>query len=130
VSPDGGRSWKGRAVPEPLVALVLDPNDPDRLLASGERSLYVSQDAGRRWRSIEGPAGLVAWSSQVVVVAGDGEVSRAKEPEARLQPIGDVGGRPAALEAGPQGELYVALHDGTVKRSSDGGRNWDVRSRP
>ena len=27
-------------------------------------------------------------------------------------------------------ELYVALHDGTVKRSADGGRTWAIRSTP
>ena len=35
VSDDGGRSWEQREVPEPLVALALDPADADRLIASG-----------------------------------------------------------------------------------------------
>jgi BNR/Asp-box repeat len=130
ISDDGGRSWSKRAVPEPLIALALDPKDPDRLLASGEHSLYLSQDAGRRWLALSGSAGLVAWSDRVVVVDGDGAVSSAERPGARLRPVGEVGGKPAALESGPRRELYVALHDGTVKRSSDGGRKWHVRSRP
>jgi hypothetical protein len=43
--------------------------------------------------------------------------------------VGEVGGEPAAFEAEDDG-LYVALHDGTVKRSTNGGRSWTVRSRP
>jgi hypothetical protein len=43
---------------------------------------------------------------------------------------GDIGGQPAALLATSTEELYVALHDGTIKRSNDGGRTWTIRSRP
>ena len=34
----------------------------------------------------------------------------------------------AAFLAETAEDLYVALHDGTVKRSTDGGRTWAVRS--
>lgn len=33
------------------------------------------------------------------------------------------------MAAGPT-ELHVALHDGTIKRSADGGVTWAVRSAP
>jgi hypothetical protein len=130
ISRDGGRSWNERDVPEPLIALALDPSDPDRLLASGEGALYVSEDAGRGWVRIEGPAGLVAWSDQVTVIDSDGAVHTAEDPDGRIRPIGNVGGQPAALESDPKGDLYVALHDGTIKWSSDGGRSWSLRSSP
>lgn len=130
VSVDRGRSWTERDVPESLIALALDPDDPERLLASGQRALYLSEDAGRRWSRLDGPAGLVAWSDRVVVVDDGGTVHSAEDPGRRLRPVGDIGGRPAALEAGPEADLYVALHDGTIKRSSDGGSSWSVRSRP
>ncbi|MCA1704354.1 MAG: hypothetical protein LC808_14270 [Actinobacteria bacterium] len=118
-------------MPEPLIALALDPADPKRLLASGATALYLSQDAGRRSRKIEGPAGLVAWTDRVVVVlAGDGAVHSAGDPNRRVRPVGDIGGRAAALDIGAEGDLYVALHDGTIKRSSDGGHSWSLRSRP
>ena len=130
VSRDGGRSWKERDVPEPLVALALDPSDPERLLASGERALYLSEDAGRRWHRMEGPAGLVAWGDRVVVVDSDGAVHSADDPNGRFGPVGDIGGQAAALDTGPEGDLYVALHDGAIKRSGDGGQSWSLRSRP
>ncbi len=129
-SDDGGRSWEERKVPEPLVALALDPADPDRLIASGARALHVSEDAGRRWRPLDGPPGLLAWGDSLVVVDGGGTVHRADGPDDRLRPVGDVGGAPAALDAGQSDDLYVALHDGTVKRSVDGGAGWSLRAAP
>ena len=129
-SVDGGRSWKERQVPDPLIALALDPEDPERLLASGERALYLSKDAGRRWLPIDGPAGLVAWTDRIVVVDDRGAVHSAEDPNGRLRKIGEIGGRPAALESGPERALYVALHDGTIKHSDDAGRSWSVQSKP
>lgn len=125
-----GRSWTERDVPEPLIALAIDPKDPARILASGQRALYLSRDAGRRWLRIEGPAGLVAWSDRVVVVDNEGAVHSAQGPNRRLRPVGDIGGAPAAVETGPGGRLYAALHEGTIKQSGDGGRSWTLRSRP
>jgi len=48
----------------------------------------------------------------------------------RLVRRGEIGGQAAALLAEGQDELYVALHDGTIKRSTDGGATWTVRSTP
>jgi hypothetical protein len=48
----------------------------------------------------------------------------------RLRHLGEIGGQPAALLADAADELYVALHDGTIKRSTDGGATWVVRSTP
>jgi hypothetical protein len=49
--------------------------------------------------------------------------------DASFNEVGSIGGQPAAFEAAGD-ELYVALHDGTVKRSPDRGRSWRLRSRP
>ena len=131
VSHDRGHSWKERKVPEPLIALAIDPEDPQRLLASGAGGLYLSENAGRRWLQLDGPAGLLAWSDRAVTIIDDqGAVHSAKEPNATHRPVGEIGAQPAALESGPDDDLYVALHDGTIKRSDDDGRNWSVRSKP
>ena len=131
VSLDGGRSWDERPVPEPLVALAIDPQDPERLVASGERSLALSSDGGRRWRAIDGPPGLLAWTAAgLTVIDQDGGVHSAGRPGVRPASVGNVGGPPAAFDSGPDGELYAALHDGAIKRSTDGGRNWTVRTKP
>jgi hypothetical protein len=130
VSGDGGRTWDEHRVPEPLLALAIDPREPDRVIASGQRGLHESGDGGRSWTGTPGPAGLVAWprrGSPVVLTAGGDLLER--DRGSRWARTGNAGGQPAAFEAEDDG-LYVALHDGTVRRSTDGGRSWTLRSAP
>ncbi len=130
VSSDAGKTWAARRVPEPLVSLAVHPDDRDRLVASGESALYTSRDAGRTWRRRARGAALVAWRSPREIVAIDAAgAAHASTNGATWREVGGVGGLPAAFEAAADG-LYVALHDGTIKRSGDGGRSWGVRSRP
>jgi photosystem II stability/assembly factor-like uncharacterized protein len=63
------------------------------------------------------------------VVDGLGRVFASADGGRKLVKRGEIGGKPAALLAHGE-DLYVALHDGTIKRSSDGGTTWAVRSRP
>jgi hypothetical protein len=132
VSDDGGRSWAERTPPEALLSLAIDPEDPDRVVASGEQGLYMSSDAGRRWRPLEGGPALLAWSAagRLFAVAFDGTVARSGDGGRSWRAAGQVGGEPAAFEGAEDGDLYVALHDGTIKRSADGGGSWSVRSAP
>jgi photosystem II stability/assembly factor-like uncharacterized protein len=128
-SSDGGRSWQRRTPPETLVSLALDPASPERLLASGERALYRSRDGGRHWTEVAGRPGLLAWDrGGVVSISLEGTVRRGSGGS--WKDTGSVGGPPAAFEAAADGALYAALHDGTVKRSVDGGRTWMVRTSP
>jgi hypothetical protein len=131
VSDDGGRGWQQRTPPEPLLALAIDPDDPDRVVASGEEASYSSSDAGRGWRPLGDQSGLLAWprADALFLVRLDGSVARSADRGLSWQQTGDIDGQPAALEIA-DAELYVALHDGTIKRSFDGGQNWRVRSRP
>jgi hypothetical protein len=130
VSDDGGRSWQERRAPEPLISAAIDPDDPDRLAASGERSVYLSDVGARNWRELETEPGLLAWTANgsLYLVDGEGSVSESRDG-AGFEPVGSIGGQPAAVEAAGD-ELYAALHDGAVKRSADGGRSWQIRSRP
>jgi hypothetical protein len=130
VSSDGGKTWDARRFPAPMISLALHPDDPDRLVASGESALYESRDGGRSWRRRAAAAGLLVWRTprELVMIGGDG-TARTSTDAATWRETGRVGGQPAAFEAERDG-LYVALHDGTIKRSTDGGRTWTVRSRP
>ena len=129
-SANGGRTWSPLGAPEPLVSLAINPDRGSELIASGERGVYQSDDSGRRWTRIEGPAGLVAWTSAGwLVVDATGSVWKGARDREWTR-LGETGGPPAALEAATDEALYVALHDGTIKRSDDGGRNWRVRARP
>jgi hypothetical protein len=131
VSDDRGRSWEEQNAPEPFLSLAADPTDPERVAASGADGVYRSDDAAASWRRVHKLGGLVAWTEApaLVLVSDDGLVWSADADGSRWQPVGTLGGRPAALEASGK-NLYAALHDGTIKRSVDGGHTWEVRSRP
>jgi hypothetical protein len=133
VSFDAGRSWEKRQRPAPLIDLAADPDDPERLVAAGERGLFRSGDGGRNWDLVRDDAvGLLAWPAQrsLFLVDGRGQVFVSPDRGRAWRALGQIGGQPAALLGRSAGELYVALHDGTIKRSGDGGRTWAVRSAP
>ena len=102
------------------------------MIASGERRVWRSDDAGRSWAALDAPsAGLLAWNAAgVFLVAADGRVWRAGHNARSWQQAGIVGGQPAAFDGGRPGELLVALHDGTIKHSTDAARSWKIRSQP
>ncbi len=132
VSDDGGRSWKERPAPEPLIALAMRPTEPNHVVAAGQRSLYESGDAGRSWRQVPGEVGLLAWPSpdRLYSVGATGAVNVSRDGARGWQRVGDAGGQAASFLGHSANELYVALHDGTIKHSPDGGASWAVRSRP
>ena len=132
-SADGGRRWDRLNVPEPLISLAISPSDPRRVIASGERRVVVSRDGGRSWKRESAPAaGLLAWNARGRFLVGlDGRVwSGGAGKAATWKAVGGVGGQPAAFDRGRAAELLVALHDGTIKQSTDGGLTWTVRSEP
>lgn len=134
MSHDEGRTWDELARPGPIVDLAVDPTDPRHLVAASESpfgsALFESADGGTSWRAIASPAGLLAWATlnRLYVVTPLGEVF-VKTDTRRVERRGRVGGQPAALLS-HGGDLYVALHDGMIKHSIDGGRHWVVRSAP
>ena len=58
VSGDGGRTWRRQRPPGALLDLAIDPQDPDRIAATGERGLLISRDGGRTWRPASRLAGV------------------------------------------------------------------------
>ncbi len=131
-SADGGRQWQRLKAPEPLISLAVAPYSSATVIASGERRVMRSDDVGRSWAAVDAPtAGLLAWNADgIFLVGGDGRVWRAEQDRRSWRPAGAVGGRPAAFDNGRPHELLVALHDGTIKRSTDAGLSWTIRSRP
>jgi len=135
-SRDRGRTWDELAKPGPLVDLAAAPLRPGRLLATSigghEQGLFESRDAGGSWKRIGDAIGLLGWPTvdSLFLVAGRGQVLASRDGGRRLEQRGEIGGEPAAFLAQSEAELYVALHDGTIKRSIDGGATWTVRSAP
>lgn len=132
VSGDSGRTWSRRPIPGGLIDLVVSPQRMSHVVAATERGLFESTDGGRSWRGLEGNVGLLAWPARMrlLLVDGSGQVHASGSSGKSWTAIGDIGGQPAAFQAQTPQELYVALHDGTVERSADGGRSWTIRSTP
>ena len=135
VSGDRGRTWDELEKPGPLVDLAVDPDNGRRIVVTSaggvEEGLFESRDGGGSWKRTGEAVGLLAWpaSDRLYLVVGGGQVFTSRDGGRRLRHLGEIGGQPAALLA-QDGGLYVALHDGTIKHSTDGGASWVVRSEP
>jgi photosystem II stability/assembly factor-like uncharacterized protein len=131
VSSNGGRSWAVRHPPPGLLDLAIDPENPDRIVASTGDGLSASRNAGESWRPLAGRdrAGMLAWTDALILIDAAGTVYRSDDEGRGFARAGDVGGRPAAVASHGR-DLYVALHDNTVTHSRDGGRSWVVRAVP
>ncbi len=128
VSGDTGRSWQQRKPPAGVFGLAVDPSDSSRVVASTEDGLFVSISEGRRWRALrDDGGGLLAWPAgeRLYLVDGQGRVLLSSDAGANWQTQGGIGGQPAAFIA-HEDELYAALADGTVKRSTNRGASWTV----
>ena len=134
VSGDRGRSWNELEKPGQIVDLAVDPSDDRRILVASagglEEGLFESRDGGASWKRVSQAIGLLAWPDRLYLIAASGQVFVSADGGRRLEQQGDIGGQPAALVAEGPDELYAALHDGTIKRSTDGGASWKVRSTP
>jgi hypothetical protein len=131
-SRNAGRDWNELSLPEPLLDLVADPTDPDRLIASGQGGLHRSPDGGKTWQKLGGTIALLAWpaSDRLYRITGNARVSMSKDSGRTWREVGAIGQPPAALLAQSPRELYAALPDGTIMQSGNGGRTWNVRSTP
>jgi photosystem II stability/assembly factor-like uncharacterized protein len=132
VSEDHGASWSERRAPAYVIDLATDPEDPERIIASTERGLLLSDDDGRRWQALgsDDRIGLLAWPQEdrLYMIDAEGAVYVSGEAGRRWQRVGRIGGQPAALVAESDRKLIAALADGTVMRSTDGGAAWSVRA--
>ena len=129
VSADAGETWRHETPPEPLIDLVLHPGDPRKLVATGERGLYLSRDAGATWRPLAVmPAGLLAWPSadRLLLLDGSGTLHVSRDTGRRFREVGRTGVPPAAFAADGT-DLYVAGHDNRILASRDGGQRWRLR---
>jgi len=132
ISEDGGRTFAFRATPLLLTDLDVSPGDASRLVASTERGLYSSDDAGRTWRPGEPvPGARFAWpaADRLFRVDPDGQVRRSADGGGSWERVGRVDGEPHALASAGVRTLYVADIDGTIRQSRDGGRSWTLRAR-
>lgn len=133
VSEDEGRTWNSRAAPSAVIDLAVDPDRPERWVATTADGVHVSDDEGGSWRPVDPtPNSYLAWPASDTLYRLDpgGPLKRSRDGGRRWEDAGDTGGEPQALAAADE-TLFAALIDGTVKRSEDGGRSWtDIVSPP
>ena len=132
-SANGGRRWSGRETPAVPLSLAIDPANSRRVIIATEVGLYLSADEARSWRRVSRDrTGLVSWPSprRIHLLGADGTVEVSSDAGRRWTTSGVVtGGRPTAFDA-EKDAIYVALEDGSILRSTDGGRGWEMRARP
>lgn len=129
VSDDRGRSWDERETPGPMIDLAIDPDHSAHVIASTEQGLVESTNAGRTWTGlVEGKLALLTWPApdRLYSVDGNGAVELSRDGGRRWRRQGSIGGQPAAFASDAK-DLYAALADATVKRSTDGGATWRTR---
>jgi hypothetical protein len=127
-SADEGKTWETRAAPLPLVALEVSPADPKLWIGSTDRGIFISRDAGEGWRQIDPtPNSRFAWAADGTLYRIDpgGPVKVSTDAGESWEDRGSTGGEPQAMTVDDDsGKLYVALIDGTVKASEDGGETF------
>jgi len=134
VSPDGGKTWEEQgAPPDRVIDLVVDPDDPDHLLASTQNAIFRSTDRGETWSSAAAAAAArLDWAEPTVLFRADkdGLVYVSDNHGGTWQQVGKIDGEPWKLAAEGPDELYAALSDAAVLRSTDGGQSWEEQFTP
>ncbi|MDQ3943869.1 MAG: YCF48-related protein [Actinomycetota bacterium] len=127
------RTWDTRST-RPLISFAVDPTDPDHIVAGDPEGLIDSNDGGRTWQRLRGPA-LVAlsWEKTAGLVGADtgGVVHRSTDGGASWSRAGRLPGSPQALLATAD-SLYAAADVGGttgIYQSPDDGRTWSLRYR-
>lgn len=110
-SADDGATWEDLGVPyEDIHRSVIDPRDPDRILVTGGRGLWVSTDGGKTWHHQTTPEHPIGgYPDQLVFRPSNPDwlvIAAGQKPPGMWQREGSSKSR--------------------ISRSSDGGETWEV----
>lgn len=134
ISDDGGRTFTERFTPRGLVIdFVVDPQDPEYILASTEDQLFRSEDGGEKWRGILSGQGMrLTWPAPDMLLRADkdGRVYRSGDRGQTFQPVGKVPGEPYKFKSVDAQRHFLALSDGTIVATEDGGKTWRTEFKP
>ncbi len=134
ISSDGGRTFTEQFTPRGLIIdFEVDPEDPDRILASTEQELFRSTNGGKAWRAIATGDGIrLAWPALDALYRAekDGTVNRSRDGGGTWERVGSVPGEPYKFKATGGETLLLALSDGTVMETKDGAETWTEAFRP
>ena len=134
VSEDEGKTWTERFTPRQLILdFVVDPEDPDHIIASTEEQIYRSEDGGEKWRpAAQGSAPRLDWPAPDALMRADkdGLFHVSTDGGQSWERRGRIEGEPYKVRALDAERAFVALSDGTILETTDGGRTFEERFRP
>jgi hypothetical protein len=134
VSEDEGENWTEHFTPRQLVLdFVVDPEDPAHLVASTEGQLYTSKDTGDKWRpGDQGRSPRLDWPVRDALMRADadGLFQVSGDGGQTWERRGRIDGEPYKIRAVDGERAFVALSDGTILETTDGGRSFEARFRP
>jgi photosystem II stability/assembly factor-like uncharacterized protein len=133
ISFDGGRTFTERFTPRGLVIdFVVDPKDPEYLLAATEEQLHRSEDGGRKWRGVAAGAGIrLAWEGDTLLRADqNGTIQRSTDRGQTFAAVGKVPGEPYKFKSLDARRHFLALSDGTIVGTDDAGKTWTTTFDP
>ncbi len=134
ISHDGGRTFTEHFTPRGLIIdFEVDPQDPQRVVASNDGELFRSRDEGESWRPIDRREGIrLAWPAPGALYRAlkDGTVERSADGGDTWQATGRVDGEPYKFKAISRDELYLVLSDATIMHTVDGTKTWKAVFRP
>ena len=136
-STDDGETWEVRSTDAGqgfMGAIVVDPDDPEHLLAPDMQAGAVeSRDGGRTWEPLGSPGmamsvTTVGGSVEDLVVAGNGQAARSRDGGQTWDRI-EVPEATLVVAGAEDGSLFAAALDGDVARvshSTDAGATWEL----
>jgi photosystem II stability/assembly factor-like uncharacterized protein len=134
ISSDGGRTFSEHFTPRGLIIdFDVDPDDPNRLLASNDAELFRSEDEGDTWRPIAAAPGIrLAWVAPESLYRADkdGSVRLSDNGGDSWRDLSRVPGEPYKFKVIDAKHLYLALSDGTIMETTDGARSWKAVFEP
>jgi hypothetical protein len=134
MSDDGGRTFTEKFTPRGLIIdFVVDPEDPDHILAANEEQLFRTEDGGDSWRPVGLGEGIrLDWPAPDALYRAfkDGLIERSSDGGDTWERVSEVDGEPYKFRSTGPEELYLALSDGTILQTRDGARTWEPAFTP
>lgn len=124
---EDGKDWESRASGLNIGDFAVSPDDAEVIVATTQGGVARSTDGGRAWKAISSsPLTLLSWTGDGLYgTTAGGEVAVSKDEGVSWDVVGRLPGPAEALYV-DDGEIYVAVSDEGILRSSDGGRTFDV----
>ncbi|WP_084965408.1 WD40/YVTN/BNR-like repeat-containing protein [Thermoactinospora rubra] len=117
-----------------MIDLAGNAGQPDRVYATTPDGLQVSDDGGVSFKTVPGAPLMSHVDSPVkdmlIGVGAEGQVHVSRDAGKSWLAVAKLPGPAAAFTAVDSATLLVALEDGTVMESKNGGTDFSVAYRP